>query len=413
VGIRRFVCALFAASVVTGAAGIAAVSPPAGAAKLTKPVSVILLAETKGESVNAVQYYDNGAKLAATELGAKKIAYSRIAAPLVPAQAQTALLQAIDQHPDAMIGFPATSQTIPLAATIAQAGVPFFTLSSAIQIIHGTPGAPINLNQIRPLGVDIAAAEARYVVNDLKAKKVGLLCVQNATGVDGCNAARPILTAGGAQIAVERTFSTAATDLTDIVLALKQAGADAVLSFPFPNPLGVLANQLVQNGVTAPDVDGSSTGIEVNAGVIAGQAATQMRSIDDCNPTSPKTAAGKAFLKNYRAAYNEDPIYSAAESYDMVHLIYAAALKAGTTDSVKLEKAISQITWKGACGTYHADAAGVLLHTSVVSTWSAPPPKQTTVRTINIPVAGAKGSQATTTTAAAAPTTATPTTAKP
>ena len=223
------------------------------------------------------------------------------------------------------------------------------------------------------------------------------------------------MTAGGATIAVERTYSTAATDLTDVALALKQAGVDAIVNFPFPNPLGVLANQLVQNGVTAPMVDGASTGIEVNSGVIAGQAAQQIRSIDDCNPTSPKTAQGKAFLKNYRAAYNADPIYSAAEVYDMVHLIYAAAHKAGTTDPVKLEKAITAITYKGVCGTYHADAGGVLLHSSVVAKWSAPPPKETTIKSISIPVAGASGSQATTTTAAAAPTTtaATATTAKP
>src|SRR5436305_2086032 len=83
-------------------------------------------------------------------------------------------------HPDAIIGLPASSQMIPLAPTIAQAGVPFFSLSSAIQVVRSAPGTPQNLNQIRPINTDIAAAQTNYVVKDLKAKKIGLVCVQNS-----------------------------------------------------------------------------------------------------------------------------------------------------------------------------------------------------------------------------------------
>jgi branched-chain amino acid transport system substrate-binding protein len=400
---------LVAASAVTGLAGVVAAGQPAGAAKLTKPVSILLLAETKGESVNAVQYYDNGAKLAVQELGPKKVTYTRIPAPLTPAQAQTALLQAIDQHPDAIIGLPASSQVIPLAPTIAQAQVPFFSLSSAIQVVRSAPGAPQNLNEIRPINTDIAYAQTNYVLKDLKAKKIGLVCVQNSYAIDSCNVARPLIAAAGATISVERSNSTAATDLTDIALAMKQANVDAVLDYNFPNPLGVLANQLVQNGVTVPHIDGASTGIEVNAGVITGQAADLIKSIGDCNPLDPKTKQQKAFLAAYKAAYSESPIYSAAEVYDMVHLIYAAAQKAGTTDPVKLEKAITTITYQGVCQKYHADSAGVLSHTSVFEKWNGGVEK--TIKQVNIPVAGAPGSQVTTTPAAGGSTTSTTTAA--
>ena len=331
------------------AAGLVATTGTSAAAKNVK-IKVLLLAETQGESVNAVPYYDNGAKLAAKELGASKVEYTRIPAPLTPAQAQTALLQAIDQKPDVIIGLPASSQVIPLSQTISQSNIPFFALSSAIQTIKGGPNGAANLFLIRPLSTDVAVAEANYVTKTLKAKKVGLVCVQNAFGTDSCNVARPVITKNGAQITAERTNSISATDLTDVAIAMK--GTDAVLDFNFPNPLGVLANQLVQNGVTVPHVDGASAGIEVNAKVVQGDALSHFSGVDDCVPTDDKASAAKKFLSAYTKAYNAPPIYSAAEAYDMVKFAYAAAQKAGSTDSAKLQKQIQKLSYTGACGPY-------------------------------------------------------------
>jgi branched-chain amino acid transport system substrate-binding protein len=382
-------------------AGLAATAGTASAAKNVK-IKVLLLAETKGESVNAVQYYDNGAKLAAQELGSSKVEYTRIPAPLTPAQAQTALLQAIDQKPDVIIGLPASSQVIPLSPTIGQSGIPFFALSTAIQTIKGGPNGQPNLFLIRPLSTDVAVAEANYTTKDLKAKKVGLVCVQNAFGTDSCNAARPVITKNGATIAVERTNSITATDLTDVAVAMKDV--DAVLDFNFPNPLGVLANQLVQNGVNVPHVDGASAGIEVNAKVVQGDALKHFSGVDDCVPVADKSSAAKKFNKAYQAAYNEPPIYSAAEAYDMVKYAYAVAQKAGSTDAAKLEATIPKLSYTGACGQYKLDSGNILLHTSYITKWKPDGTPQATKK-LTFPPTGASGSTATTATTAAAVTT--------
>src|SRR4051812_28042505 len=95
----------------------------AGAAKAAPTVKIILLAETKGESSAAVPYYADGATLAAEELGSK-VDVMRIPAPLTPAAAQTALLQALDQKPNLIIGFPAGSQVTAVSPTIKSSGVP-------------------------------------------------------------------------------------------------------------------------------------------------------------------------------------------------------------------------------------------------------------------------------------------------
>jgi branched-chain amino acid transport system substrate-binding protein len=394
---RRLALALLVTTVAT-TAGLATSAGTSSAASNVK-VKVLLLAETKGESVNAVQYYDNGAKLAAQELGASKVEYTRIPAPLTPAQAQTALLQAIDQKPDVIIGLPASSQVIPLSPTIGQSGIPFFALSTAIQTIKTGPNGQPNLYLIRPLANDVAVAEANYVTKTLKAKKVGLVCVQNAFGTDSCNAARPIITKNGSTVSVERTNSITATDLTDVAVAMK--GVDAVLDFNFPNPLAVLANQLIQNGVTVPHVDGASAGIEVNAKAVTGDALKVFSGVDDCVPVADKSPAAKKFLSAYKKAYNEAPIYSAAEAYDMVKFAYAAAQKAGSTSAAKLEAQIPKLSYTGACGKYKLDSGNILLHTSYITKWD-PNGNAKSVQKLTFPPTGAPGSAAAVTTTGAA-----------
>jgi len=410
VGIRRFASALLA--VALGAAALATAGGSAAAARKPVKIKLLWLVETKGESVNAVPYYDDGAKLAAQQLGPNKVAYSRIPAPLVPAQAQTALLQAIDQHPDAIVGLPAASQVIPLSPTIAQSGIPFFALTSATQILkNGEAGAP-NLYSVRPLANDTAIAVANYVTKTLKAKRIGMLCVQNALGTDSCNAVRKPIADAGASIVAERTNSTTATDLTDAVLAMKQANVDVVLDFNFPNPLGVFANQLIQNGVDVPHIATSSAGVEANAKVVTGQALANLRGVDECAPESDPSPAAKKFVKDYMTAYGYAPLYSSVESYDMVKFLYAAAQKAGSTDPAKLLKAVNSMSYKGICATYHPDAGNLLVHTAGLMKWDASGLEKVAVK-LTFPPVGSVASGAATTTTGVSASSSTSTTAKP
>ena len=57
---------------------------------------------------------------------------------------------------------------------------------------------------IRPVDTLIAMAETEYVINDLKAKKIGLECVDNATGVNGCNAAKKVIAPEEGRVGLRR-----------------------------------------------------------------------------------------------------------------------------------------------------------------------------------------------------------------
>ncbi len=136
---RRSLCTLLTVGV--AASVTAATGSSATAADKTPTVKIILLAETTGESSAAVPYYANGAEMAKDELGSR-VEYTRIPAPLPPAGAETAFLRDRD----------------------------------ALRA-----------------GRVVATAQAQYVVDTQKKKKIGLECVDNATGVNGCNAAKKVI----------------------------------------------------------------------------------------------------------------------------------------------------------------------------------------------------------------------------
>ena len=365
--LRRSLCTLLAVGI--AASVMAATASSAVGAGKTPTVKIVLLAETTGESSAAVPYYDNGAKMAAEELGGK-VEYSRIPAPVAPAGAQTAFEQARDQSPDAIIGFPASSQGIAVSESIKSAGIPFFTLSSGEQLVKNGPNGANNLFLIRPVDTLSFTAQAQYAIDTLKKKKIGLVCVDNATGVNGCNAAKKVIQGKqGVQIVAERSNSTTATDLTEQATAMKDA--TAILDFNFPNPLGVISNQLVDNDINVPHVDGASAGIIAAGGVVQGKAATNLKGTDDCVPTADKSSKVKKWVSDYQSKYGDPPIYSAAQSYDMVKLIAAAAKKAGSTSPAKLNKAIASISYDGICADYKTDNLNVLQHTANIVKFNA------------------------------------------
>ena len=216
----------------------------------------------------------------------------------------------------------------------------------------------------------VATAQAEYVVDTLKKKKIGLECVDNATGVNGCNAARKVIQGKqGVSIAAERTNSTTATDLTEQATAMK--GADAILDYNFPNPLGVMSNQLVDNGINVPHVDGVSAGIIAAGGIVKDKAATNLKGTDDCVPTADKRSKVKKWASDYESKFGSPPIYSAAQTYDTVKLIAAAAKKAGSTSPAKLISAIRSITYNGICASYKADDLNVLQHNANIVKFNA------------------------------------------
>ena len=381
--------------------GTTATTAAAGALTLDQAMKIVLLAEKKGESPAAIPNFFDGASLAIADLNAKggvggrPVDMKTIPAPLDPARAENALLQAFDEKPAGIIGLPASAQVVPLAPKITTGGVPVILLSASGTAFKGAQAQGSWAFSIRPRNSGVATDVGRFVMDDLKAKKIGLICVNNPFGTTGCDAAEKIVKDKGGEILARRTNEASATDLTEQVLAMK--GADAVIDFNFPNPLGVVANQLVQNGVKAKHADGASSGLAVASGSVKGEAATNLYGVDDCVPTEDSRAVASEFSKAFKAKNGYDPDYAAAEAYDSVMLLAEAVKHERSTDPSKVATALRSLTYEGLCDpNYKSDSEQILHHQSYFLTFTANGERKV-VRRFTVPDPGTAAATTTTT----------------
>jgi branched-chain amino acid transport system substrate-binding protein len=365
------VAALLAPPIVLAATAAAAPAQGGSGGGGGEPIKIVLLAETTGESSQAIPNFADGAELAAQDLdGAVDLV--RIPAPLMPSsETENAFLQAVDENPVGIVGFPASSQVAPLGPTIGEEGLPFIALSSPEEAQKGGPSGADNLFLVRPLNTLIAREEARYAANDLdeKPETAGLLCVENPFGTSGCAEAKRVLENQDIEVSVERTNSTTATDLTEQALAMEEV--DVVLDFNFPNPLGVFARQLIDNGINIPHIDGASSGIAVASGSVQGPAAENLVGVEDCVPTESKRKKVRRWANRYEDEFGYEPQYTSAEAYDAVQMMNAAVEQAGSTDPAAVVEALASMEYKGICTTYQADSGNVLNHASDFVTFDA------------------------------------------
>lgn len=371
-----------AAPVDTTAAGtdttVPAVDTTGTATELTEPAKVVMLVEAKGEGPSAVPYFADGAQLAVDEInaaggvGGLELEYERISAPTDPAAAKTALQKAYDASPTGIVGFPSSGQAVPLAADVKAAGVPFIYLATAPQLLVGGTDSVNDENAfvIRPPNSSLAQEELQYMVDE-GATKVALLCVDSPFGETGCNAVEEAADSLGVEIVAREKNGPTDTDLTAQVQAIASAGPDAVIAFDFPNPLGVFATQMIDNGVDVPIMGGASAALAIAAGGVTGPAATNLLGIDDCVPVVDPRPVAADFAEAFETEFGYKAGYGAAEAYDGIYLFKAAIEAAGSTEPAAVSAAMKELTFEGVCDPdYQADAGNGLHDRSYIETFA-------------------------------------------
>jgi len=332
--------------------GVALLAVPAAAQSGSnkKTLYVIGAFETKGESSQAIPHYDDGAKLGAKDLQRQgwTVTYERIpASGTVAASQEQAFLAAQAKKPDVYIALQSSNVFIPVGPKIAATDLPTFALSSPSEGVKTGVSGGDNIFLLRPLNEAVYAQIVKYACEELRLKKLGLSVVSTALGTTASQVARrEAAKHKNCEIATEQTNSAVATDLTQQVLAFKNAGVDGIVTANLPNPTGVLINEARQNGVTVPILGNTSTNIVKDANAL--QSTTNLYVFDDCTPDLNKDKASKKFVKAYKAEYGYLPNYASAQLYDAMHMAAAAVDKAGH-DPVKVTESLADTQYDGVC----------------------------------------------------------------
>lgn len=339
------------AALASGPAGAQTTSSSGAASSAgKKTVYIIGNYEKVGESPQAVPQFEDGAQLAIADLQKQgfTVKYDRLPGQsvAVPPE-QAAFLAAKAKNPDAWIGLTA-SQLFAIAPDVVASGIPTFALAAPATGIRSGPQGGDNIFLMRPLNDSTASKLTQYACQTQKLKKIGILAVNLPFGTDSTTIAKKVAADyPGCEIATVQTNGFADQDLTQQVLAFKNAGVDGIVAFDYPNPFGVFVKQMQDNGMTIPILGGASLGLAVDNKAITNT--NNLVVIDDCVPQVEKTKMAKKFVKNFQAKYGYVPNYSAAQVYDAMFMA-ANAVKAVGHDPAAIVKYVQKTPYEGVCG---------------------------------------------------------------
>ena len=315
-----------------------------------KTVKLITAFEKVGESPLAQPQFDDGVQMAIKDLKKKGITvdYERIPGSGVSvAAAETSFLAAEAKNPDVWMGLTA-SQLFAIAPKVVASGIPTFAFASpGAGIKSGAQGGD-NIFLVRPLNDSTAEKLTEYACKEQKLKKIGILAVNLPFGTDSVDLAEKAAAKfKGCEIVTKQSNGYSDTDLTQQVLAFKDAGVDGVVTFDYPTPLGAFVKQMQDNGVTVPILGGASLGLAVDAKAITDP--SKLVIIDDCVPAVEKSTTAKRFVKAYEKEFGYTPNYVSGQAYDAVTLAADAVQKVGH-DPAAIEKAIAGTQQSPICG---------------------------------------------------------------
>jgi branched-chain amino acid transport system substrate-binding protein len=150
-------------------------------------------------------------------------------------------------------------------------------------------------------------------------------------------------------------FAAQQNDLTPVVLALKQSGAEMIsTSVALETDVALLLRQMKELGLTAPVIGGTSLVSPVTL-KLAGPAA------DGCYGATGFSPQAQKFYDDYKAAFGEPP--AAGSAYDGMMLLARAIADGNSTEPEAIRRALHGIKdYAGVEGKYSFDANGDGLH---------------------------------------------------
>ena len=178
----------------------------------------------------------------------------------------------------------------------------------------------------------------------------------------------------GLEIVSETTFTDETTDFTVQVADAQNAGADIVFLPIYYTPASMILKTAADKAFKPIffGVDGMDGILSVE-----GFDTSLAEGVMLLTPFVATSADEKVvnFVAKYQAAYNEIPIQFAADAYDGIYILVAAAEKAGITSEMSAEEAcdlliaaIQEITVDGITGSMTWDETGAVTKTPMAAT---------------------------------------------
>ncbi len=332
---RTFVTAML----VAGALGIAA---PAFAQDTVKIPNII---ELSGAGATVGNNWKNGSSLAVEEINAaggilgKKIQLEFVDTGSDPGKARAAIQRALDDKPVAIFG-PIYSGSV--SATL--------QLTNEAQVPQVIGGEAANLTAQgskylfrTSFGQNVSMPKiANYLRDEVKAKSLAIIYVNNDFGKGGRNAIMKELEARGIKVLADLSTESGQADFAADVVKLKGANADAIFVYLNEEESARFLIEAKKQGLDKPLI-GETTLLGQKVIDLAKDAANGVKGHVGLTVDAPIPAI-QAFGKKFEAKFSYKPDHNGVKGYIAPYMIKAAAEKAGKLDAKAIAEALHGLT---------------------------------------------------------------------
>jgi len=262
--------------------------------------------------------------------------------------ALAALQKQVEQNKSlALVGSVKSTQIQAMSDAVKQYGVPMMIGGTNAGLTKaGNPW----LFRVRPDDSITAAAMVKYIKEDLKLTKVGIVHDTDAFGTGGADLVEQGAKDNGLTMVRREKYTTKDKDFTAQLLNLKNAGAEVMVVYGTnPEDVAVIQRQYAQLGKPFKYVGSPSSQMK-DCLNLSKENAEGLLAIADYVPG--QSDVSKKYSADYQKEYNEPFDPTSAWTYDGLNIL-TAAIKKGGEDRGKIKDAILATQgYQGALGTF-------------------------------------------------------------
>jgi len=250
-----------------------------------------------------------------------------------------------------------STQNTAVAPEVAKAGIPAMYAGGADAVAElRNPW----MFRIRPQDSTAAVAMARFVKEELKLSKPGVLYLQNDFGQGGANAAVAFMKEQGITPVGMEAYGQNDKDMSAQILSLKNKGADVIVAFVYPQDGAMLLRQIKMLGLKQPVVASSAAFVPAALQLLSPQDLENVWGVIDTY--LPATEKGKAYADRFKKQFSMDADPYGAAYYDGA-MIMAQAINAVGADPQKIQAYLKGVKdYQGVSHVFRFDAKGNGVH---------------------------------------------------
>ncbi|MGY3450689.1 ABC transporter substrate-binding protein [Bradyrhizobium sp. USDA 4353] len=311
------------------------------------PIKIANVAELSGGGATVGNNWKNGIDLAVEEINAKggilgrKIEVSHADSQSNPGVARAQVQKALDNEPYVLLG-PGYSGSVKVTAPLAaEAGITQIMGGEAAELTQAGNKFLFRTS----FGQQSSMPKvAKYINDELKAKSVAVVWVNNDFGRGGRDVITKEFNRLGIKVAADLSTEAGQADFAADVSKIKAAAPDAVFIYVNEEESARILKEIKRQGVTAPLI-GETTLVGQKVIELAGDAANGARGHVGLTTDAPVEAV-KAFRDRFVKKYNYVPDHNGLKGYLAIYMVKATTEKMGKVDSKAFADTLHGLTIK-------------------------------------------------------------------